>query len=341
MTNDLIVIAENIHATRIVLSPERKGKKCVVLDDGSVAIPFVDPNGRERQLRLPQAYRESQEYADGKIKHVRVAIEMGMSGEADGVDYLRSLAQAQIEAGAAFLDVNVDEVSPMVERQIEAMRWITGVLAPFSRVPLSIDSSHPEVIEAGLKGCDVSKRRPLINSASLERPEVLDLAARYDTEVIISACGASGIPSGVEDRVANIEEMVNLAKARGIGLDRIHLDPLVLPVGTDSENGNYFLETVRWARSRYGAEIHISGGLSNVSFGVPARKLLNEVFLILAMDAGCDSAIIDPTQVRAQNIQKIDRDSLGFRLASDALTGKDPFCMEYVTAFREGRLTEQ
>ncbi|MFH1743768.1 MAG: dihydropteroate synthase [bacterium] len=338
MSRDTIIIAENIHATRVVLSPERKGKKSVLLEDGGVALKYTGLDGSPALMQLPQTCIESPQYAEGKIKHVQVAIEKGMAGEADGIEYLQSMAKEQIDAGADFLDVNVDEVSPDAEKQVEAMTWIVQVLAPFSSVPLSIDSSNSQVIEQGLAACDSSKGRSLINSASLERPDLLDLAVQYKTEVIVSAFGTKGMPSGADDRVANITEMMKHVEDAGIGLDRVHLDALVFPVATDSTAGISFLESVRQFRSMYGSEIHITGGLSNVSFGIPARKLLNEVFLLLALEAGCDSAIIDPIQVRVENIQSLDRDSLAFQLACDALTGKDMFCAEYVSAFREGKL---
>lgn len=338
MPENLTVVAENIHATRVVLSPERKGKKAVLLDDGGVAVTYTALDGTKALMRLPGDYKARPEYGEGKIKHVCVAIEKGMGGYADGMEYLQSMAKAQMDAGADFLDVNVDEISPEVERQMEAMTWTARMLAEFSSVPLSIDSSNPQVIQAGLEVCDPSKGRLLINSASLERPEVLDLSVKYDTEVIASAFGTSGIPSGIEDRVGNIMEMMKRVDAGGISRDRVHLDPLVLPVGTDPTAGKSFLETVRQLRSTYGSEVHITGGLSNVSFGIPARRLLNEVFFLLALEAGCDSAIIDPIQIKIENVQNIDRGSAAFRLAHDVLTGKDQFCMEYVRAFREGRL---
>ncbi len=338
MPQELIVIAENIHATRVVLSPERKGEKAVRLEEGGVAITYMSTEGTESLMRLPDEYLESQEYRDGKIKHIRIAIEKGMAGQSDGAEYLRSMAEAQIQASADYLDVNVDEISPDVEKQVEAMRWAARMLGQFSPIPLSIDSSRPLVIQAGLEVCDRSKGRPLVNSASLERPESLELAYEYDANVIISAFGTSGLPSGVEDRLGNIEAMIERAKSNGLTSERIFVDPLVLPVGTNSAAGEAFLLTVRRLRSKYGRDVHITGGLSNVSFGLPGRRLLNEVFFVLAVEAGCDSAIIDPTQIDVNRVAEVNRDSAAFHLAYNALTGKDEFCMEYVTAYREGRI---
>ncbi len=332
-----IIIGENIHASRVVLTPERKGKKTRLLEDGRVGLVAPDSGG-ERLMILPDGYKETPEYTQGKIKHVRAAVELGMMGDEEGLHYLQSLAQSQIDAGASFLDVNVDEISPNPDQQINAMSWTAKVLSEFSSVPLSIDSSNSTVLETGLESCDRSKGRLLINSASLERLEVLDLAVRFETEVVISAFGGSDGSMTVEDRLNHLDEMLRHVDSRGIERERVHLDPLVFSVGTDPEAATRFLETVRQARSKYGDEIHITGGLSNISFGVPARKLLNEVFFLLALEAGCDSAIIDPLQLKVDRLEQLDRESEPFRLACDVLTGKDQFCMEYLTAYREGLL---
>ncbi len=336
MVSTLIIIAENIHASRVVLTPERNGKKTRVMDNGAVGL--IHPASDGDSMSLPHEYRETEEYAQGKIKHVRVAIELGMAGDTEGVRYLQSMARSQIQAGADFLDVNIDEMSSSVEKLVDAMNWTAGMMTDFSPVPLSIDSSVHDVLEAGLKCCDHSKGRPLINSASMERPEVLDLAVEYNTDVVVSAFGGSAGPLDVDERMKNFGEMMKRVDSLGIEPERVYLDPLVFSVGTDPEAGNRFLEAVRRVRDEFGDEVHITGGLSNISFGMPARRLLNEVFVLMAMEAGCDSAIVDPLQVNVERIRQYDRDSEVFRLTMDALTGKDQFCVEYISAYREGKL---
>jgi 5-methyltetrahydrofolate--homocysteine methyltransferase len=161
----------------------------------------------------------------------------------------------------------------------------------------------------------------LINSASLERLDALDLAREGDAAVVVTAAGRGSLPGDVPGRLANVAEV--LSHARGIGLDDIYVDPLVLPIAVDARYGRLFLDAVRALREAYGPEIHITGGLSNVSFGLPNRKLVNQTFIALAIDAGLDSAIMDPVQASLAEILALDRRGARFELASALLLGGD------------------
>jgi 5-methyltetrahydrofolate--homocysteine methyltransferase len=123
-----------------------------------------------------------------------------------------------------------------------------------------------------------------------------------------------------------------------MALSALHVDPLVLPVAVEPEVGAWFLEAVRTLRATCGPEIHLTGGLSNVSFGMPLRKLLNDVFIDLAVEAGADSGIIDPVASDLRHIFAQDREARAQTLAVNLLTGRDPFGMEFLTAFRAGEL---
>jgi 5-methyltetrahydrofolate--homocysteine methyltransferase len=118
----------------------------------------------------------------------------------------------------------------------------------------------------------------------------------------------------------------------------LHVDPLVLPVAVEPEVGAWFLEAVRTLRATFGPEIHLTGGLSNVSFGLPQRKLLNDVFIDLAADAGADSGIIDPVASDPRRIFAQDRGTRAYALATALLTGADPYGMEFLTAYRAGEV---
>ncbi len=178
----------------------------------------------------------------------------------------------------------------------------------------------------------------MLNSASAERPEALDLAAANGAAVVLSAAGVGGLPGTVEGRVANAEAIYTAAAERGIAPADCHVDMLVLPVGVDSEAGKSFLGAVRAFRAGHGPEVRLTGGLSNVSFGLPNRRLVNDVFLALAMDAGVDSGIVDPNVVSPERVRSMDRDAKPFRMAADVLTGVDMFAMEFLTAHRAGEL---
>jgi cobalamin-dependent methionine synthase I len=337
--SEFIVIGENIHTTRIVRRPGP-----LVADDeqGRESVVFDDEDGRRRYLPIPDEEKRTQEYEEGRVKHVRSAVRLALHGAgADrevAVAYLRTMAMRQIEAGARFLDVNVDEYSHRLHEQIETMRGLVDLLRPAASVPLSIDSSNLEIIEAGLEAASRHAGPPMLNSASLERLEALDLAAEAGGPVVVTAAGETGMPQNADERVENASRMVELALEKGIPGERIFVDPLVFPISVDGEFGEHCLSAIRRLRERYGSELHVTGGMSNVSFGLPSRRLINDVFLVLAIDAGADSGIIDPVTSSVERVLSLDRASRPFQLALDVLSGADRHCRAYMKAYRAGEL---
>jgi 5-methyltetrahydrofolate--homocysteine methyltransferase len=178
----------------------------------------------------------------------------------------------------------------------------------------------------------------MLNSASLERAEALELAAEAGGAVIVTASGAAAMPDGTAERVVNASAMVERALALGIPMDRIYIDPLVFPISVDGTFGAHCLDAIRELRARFGPEVHITGGLSNVSFGIPARRLINDVFLVLAIEAGADSGIIDPIANDVDRALSLDRDARPFQLALAVLSGADRNCRAYMKAYRAGEL---
>ncbi len=251
---------------------------------------------------------------------------------------MRFLARRQVEAGADYLDLNVDEASNDVDGRVAAIRWLVGAIEDATPAALALDSSAPEVMRAGLAVATARGGAPLLNSASLERLDVLDLAAAHGCPVVLGASGEGGMPASAAERVANATRIVDEATRRGLALGDLHVDALVLPVAVEPEVGAWFLEAVRTLRATYGPAIHLTGGLSNVSFGLPLRKLLNDVFIDLAADAGADSGIIDPVASDPRRIFAQDRSSRAYVLAADLLAGRDAFGMEFLTAYRAGDL---
>ena len=147
------------------------------------------------------------------------------------------------------------------------------------------------------------------------------------------------MPSGTEERMVRAIEMIEMGLGHGLPLSDMHVDPLVIPIGVDAEAGTAYLEAVRQLRHRFGPELHITGGVSNVSFGMPARRLISDVFLDLCVQAGQDSGIVDPVAADVARALAPDRDSETYRLAADLLTGVDAFGVEFLEAFRSGRLS--
>ena len=333
----LIVIGENIHCTRVAL---RKGKR-IADRDGAEAILYETANGEERALPVTAEAKRTKDYEEGRVKHVQVAIETAMEtadgDPAEGMRYIEALVRHQERAGAAFLDLNVDEMSPKLSVQTGAMAWLAATVQDLTDLPLSIDSSSVDVIRAGLEAIAPATARPMLNSASLERLEALDLAREHDCRVVVTAAGERGMPNGADERVENASRMVEAALARGFSVGDLYIDPLVFPISVDSAYGQHCFDAIRALRERFGGEVHITGGMSNVSFGLPARKLLNEMFVLLAVEAGADGGILDPVASPPETILAIDRTDPSYALAEDVLMGRDEHCMAYIRAWRKAR----
>jgi 5-methyltetrahydrofolate--homocysteine methyltransferase len=337
-----IIIGENIHASRVV---RRDGRRIGATPDGRPAVRVPDGAGGEALLPVSAAIEETREFEAGRVKHVMAAVLEGMVGGPDAAiaeAYVHWMAARQIAGGAAYLDLNVDEVSPDVDGRCRAMAWLVQAVGPESSVPLSLDSSDSAVLTAGLDAYDpgwAGGAPPLLNSASAERPDVLAMAADRGSPVILSSTG-DAMPTGTEERMVRAVAIVEMALAAGLPLPRLYVDPLIIPIGVDAEAGLAYLAAVRQLRGRYGPELHITGGISNVSFGMPARRLISDVFLDLCVQAGLDSGIVDPVAANVTRALAPDRASDPYRLAADLLRGVDAFGAEFIEAFRSGRLSE-
>jgi 5-methyltetrahydrofolate--homocysteine methyltransferase len=334
------IIGENIHATRVLLT---KGSQVVLDGVDRPGVRFTDAAGAPRLLPLPDEILASDAFRNGKVKHVRAALLAAQGDDPAAVGearaYIAHLVSRQVAAGADYLDLNVDEIAPDVDRQCGAMRWLVETVEDLAPgVPVSLDSSSTEVIAAGLAASRRPDGPPMLNSASVERLDVLDLGAKAGSPLVVTAAGRGAMPSDTAERVANATEIVEAALGRGIPVERLHVDPLVLPVAVDPGHGVAYLEAVRTLRSRFGPAIHITGGLSNVSFGLPARRLLNDVFIALAVEAGADSGIVDPVASDLGRVFAMDRGSQGYRLAADLLLGRDLYGADFMAAFRRGEL---
>ena len=331
-----IVIGENIHATRVLLLAGRH----VGTDGQREWVDFVDVAGQPRRMPIPDWYRETQPYGEGRVKHIGIAVQTGLDGGPDGevaLAYLRSHVERQIDAGAAYLDLNVDELSPRLPEQLAAMRWLVEQVQDWTTTPIAVDSSHPEIIAAGLRAARPGSR-PMLNSASLERRSAVELAAEIGGPLVATAAGASGMPSDAEGRIRNASTMVEAARTAGIADALIFVDPLIFPASVDGAFGRHALDAIEALRARFGPEIHITGGMSNVSFGIPGRRLLNDVFLRLAIEAGADSGIVDPLTVDVPQIMTLDLEGGPYALARDALLGADVGCRAFLRAYRAGAL---
>ncbi len=330
---NFIAIGENIHCTRSL-------KKSGNLVDANSAVIHYKAGTALKTMPVPEVFLKSSDWAKGKIRHCAAAVWQGMFGigaaREAGCDYLRAMALAQEQAGAAFLDINVDEFSSDVAERKRAMQWLVELVQQTSKLPVSIDSSNSEIVRAGIAAAGTA--RAMLNSISLERLDLLDLIAASKPAVIVSAAGEQSLPATTQERLANLERIMPMLTECGLTPDMIYIDPLVYTISTDSRNGLLFLEAVRALRAAYGAAVHITGGLSNVSFGMPARKLINHVFAELVIEAGGDSGIVDPLHINGVALRDAQIDSESRQLACALLLGEDEFGMNFIMAHREGRL---
>lgn len=237
-------------------------------------------------------------------------------------EFIRQRALAQANANATYIDCCAS-VEESVE--VETLRWMIDNIQAVTDVPISVDSPSAQVLAEAYKFC---KRPGLINSVSMEGDKVdtiFPLIADSKWEVICLLSDDTGIPKTAQDRLRVFDNLMAKAKEYGIAPNRLHIDPLVEMLCTSEDGIALNVEVISTIRRQY-PDIHITAAISNISFNLPVRKLINMGFAVLAMNAGLDSAIMDPTN----------RDLLGLIYATEALLGEDDYCMEYIGAYREG-----
>lgn len=237
-------------------------------------------------------------------------------------EFIKERARIQAEAGANFIDC----CASVKDGEVETLHWMIDCIQEVTDLPISVDSPSAEVLAEAWKFC---KKPGLFNSVSGEGNK-MDLIFPIMKEnpgwqVIALLSDDTGIPKSAADRLKVFDKIMAKAKEYGISPSRIHIDPLVEMLCT-SENGIETNTTViSTVREQY-PTIHITAAVSNISFNLPVRKMINLGFTVLAMNAGLDSAILDPTN----------RDMMGLIYATEALLGNDDYCMEYINAYREG-----
>ena len=325
----------------------RKGKRVGSDPNGRESVIYRWTDGIKQFMTIPDEFKKTKDYEEGRVKHFMIAVSKGMSEDPyeqkEGESYIAAEIERQERFGSNFLDLNIDEISYKIENQKKAIKWLVGFYGSISNLPPSIDSSSLEIINVGLEEYERIGRPqgdPMINSASLERVGVLDLVSGHKGHVIVTAAGLDGMPSDEEGRLENAAKMVDQCRDRNISFDRIHIDPLLFPISVDQTFGNHYLEAVRLMRMEFGGDIRITGGLSNVSFGLPSRRLINDTFIRLAIDAGVDSGILNPIESNWSRVMGLNMESDRVKIAMDMLLGRDEFCMNFIGSFREGRLSD-
>lgn len=255
------------------------------------------------------------EKINGSIPSVAKAI-----AEKDG-DWIRNLAKMQAEAGADFIDV----CASVKDHEVETLHWLIDRVQEAADTPVSIDSPNPAACVAAMEFC----RRPgMINSVSMEGNKVeivFPAIAETDWQCVALLC-SKGIPASAEERLEIFAQLMEKAQEYQIPANRLHIDPLVEMLCTADDGTTTVVDVIREIREKQ-PDIHVTGAVSNISFNLPVRRLLNQAFLTLAINAGMDSGVMDPTN----------RDLLGIMYATEAMLGQDDYCMEYIGAYREGK----
>ena len=230
-------------------------------------------------------------------------------------------AREQVAAGAHYLDINGGD--PREGMEVKNMAWLIDVVQANTDAPIAVDSANPRAVEVGLSK---AKKKPILNSISLEHDRLnnlLPIVGQYDCMVVALLMSDAGTPSSIDDRVRSAAELIRLLSGAGKKLDEIIIDPCFLAVSTDPNNGRVVIDAIDAIHKRW-PEVHIGGGCSNISFGLPKRRLVNFALLSQAIYHGMDTGIIDPC------IPGI----METILAAEAVAGRDDFCMNYVMAMR-------
>jgi len=257
------------------------------------------------------------ELINASRKKIRAAIEN------QDKDTIQQIAVQQFENGADFIDANA---GVFVGKEAEYLKWLVTSIQEAVDTPCCIDSPDPAAIEAALA---VHKGTPMINSISMEKERydaLMPLIAGSDYKVVALCMSDAGMPETADARISIAEELVNNLVKNNIPLDNIYVDPLVQPLSTNDNYGKEFLESIEMIMSRFPG-VHTVCGLSNISYGLPERMLLNQTFMIMAISKGLDGAIVNP----------LDNKMMAAIITAEALAGNDEWCEQYLLAFRQKR----
>ncbi len=234
-------------------------------------------------------------------------------------------ARRQWDAGSVYLDVNT---AMMRAAEPEVITWVIELIqGEIPEALIAIDSANPAAVEAGFKA---HKGRPLLNSINGEKQRMdalIPLIREHKPRVIGLAINDDGITQDADNRYRIGAELIELLSKNEINPDDIFIDPLIFPVSAELQAGNISLAIMKRLKQNHPG-VHTVCGLSNISFGLPERRLINQVYMVLAMAHGLDAAIMDP----------LDRRMMANIVTANTLLGQDKVCRNYLKAFRRGDL---
>jgi len=238
--------------------------------------------------------------------------------------YITEEVQKQAKAGADYIDVNAGS---RIGSELEDLNWLVEITEAAVDVPLSLDSPDPKVLLAMVKKV---KKKPMINSTTAEKDRFEAMKAVFqerEQEIVALCMDERGVPTSPDQALDNAFFLVQNLTQLGIPIERIHLDPMIQPISVNSRNGILALETLHRLHQEFPG-VRTLCGLSNVSFGLPNRFLVNRTFVVLCIGAGLTGAIVDPLDPKMMTHIRV----------AETLVGRDEFCMKYLRAHRAGIL---
>ena len=236
--------------------------------------------------------------------------------------YIIEVARAQADAGAGYIDVNA---GTFVDREVECLCWLVETIQSELETPLCLDSPNAKALAAAI---ELHRGEPMINSISLEKERYeafLPLVTSRPCKVVALCIAETSMPTTVKERILAGTELIRRLNLEGVPLDKIYVDPLVQPVSVDTNMGIAALGAISGITNEF-PDVKTICGLSNVSFGLPERRLINRNFLALCVAAGLSAAIIDPC----------DKQIMSTLLTVEMLIGRDEYCENFIEAYQSG-----
>ncbi len=238
--------------------------------------------------------------------------------------FIEKEARYQVDAGAHVIDVNT---ATLMDEEIESLKWTVQLIQDSVNIPICIDSPNPVAVAEMIPLC---KGKAMVNSITAEKEryaKLIPLIQEHKPNVVGLCMDDRGMPDSAEDRIRIASDLIGKLTKDGVPIEDIYIDPVVTPVSTDTRYGMAVLEAIEAIMKAFPG-VHTICGLSNVSYGLPKRKQVNQMFLAMAMTKGLDAVILDPCDKRI----------MANLITTITLLGKDKFCMNYLTAFRQGKL---
>ncbi|MFN3967185.1 MAG: dihydropteroate synthase, partial [Endomicrobiia bacterium] len=235
---------------------------------------------------------------------------------------IQEIAKKQIDAGANVLDVNV---GPASINPVEDMKWLVNTIREVSDCPLAIDTTKPEVMDIGL---ELAGKENFLNSINGEEEKIssmLPIAKKHNAKIIALTIDKSGIPAHSEGRLEIAANIVAKIIEEGLDPQNLYIDAVILPVNVAQQHAPAVLETIRQCKMLCDPPPKTILGLSNVSQGTQFRSLIDRTFLVMAISAGLDAAILNP----------LDKELMDSMITAELLLGKNIYCDSFLEAYRK------